>query len=74
MNAISHKTAPNEKNQNACPAQSRCAIAARAKTVKKVWVRIAQIGKRKSATKNFTQRVGTISDVMVAEPRRVGTT
>ena len=39
-NAINHKTAPNEKNQNCSPAQSRCETVARAKTVKKVWLRI----------------------------------
>ncbi len=33
--------------------------AARVKTEKKVWLRTAQTGTRKSATMNFTHRVGT---------------
>jgi hypothetical protein len=64
---ISHKTTPNEKNQNGSAAQKCSVTVARAKAVKNVWVRIAQTGNRKKATTNFTQRVG-------AEPRRVGTT
>src|SRR6266496_5605858 len=60
-NAISHRIAPNEKNQNSSPAQRRCVTAARAKAVKNVWLRIAQIGNRKIAKTNFTQRVGTVS-------------
>src|ERR1044071_10419257 len=59
--AISHRTAPNEKNQNSSPAQKRCVTVARAKAVKNVWLRIAQIGNRKIAKTNFTQRVGTVS-------------
>jgi len=74
MNAISQRTAPNEKNQNSCPAHSRCVIVARANTVKNVCVRIAQTGRRKMAKINFTQRVGTMNGVTVAEPRLVGTT
>ena len=58
-NAINHKTAPNEKNQNSSAAQSRCVTVARVKAVKKVWVRMMQIGTRKMANTNFTQRVGT---------------
>jgi hypothetical protein len=49
-------------------------MVARANTVKNVWVRIAQIGSRKMAKTNFTQRVGIINDVIVADPRLVGTT
>src|SRR5437879_661912 len=60
-NAITHSTAPSEKNQNSSPAQRRCVTVARAKAVKNVWVRIAQIGSRKIAKINFTQRVGTVS-------------
>ena len=60
-NAIIHSTAPSEKNQNSSPAQRRCVTVARAKAVKNVWVRIAQIGSRKIAKINFTQRVGTVS-------------
>jgi S-adenosylmethionine:diacylglycerol 3-amino-3-carboxypropyl transferase len=60
-NAISQRTAPNEKNQNSSPAQSRCVAVARAKAVKNVWLKIAQIGNRKIAQTNFTQRVGTVS-------------
>src|SRR5437899_135939 len=60
-NAITHSTAPSEKNQNSSPAQSRCVTVARAKAVKNVCVRIAQIGRRKIAKTNFTQRVGTSS-------------
>ena len=60
--AISHRTAPNEKNQNSSPAQSRCVTAARAKAVKNVSVRIAQAGNKKIAKTNFTQRVGTINE------------
>ena len=74
MNAIKQRTAPNEKNQNSCPAHKRCVIVARAKTVKNVCVKIAHTGKRKIAKMNFTQRVGTINGVIVAEPRLVGTT
>src|SRR5207253_1600633 len=58
--AISQRTAPNEKNQNSSPAQSRCVAVARAKAVKNVWLKIAQIGSRKIANTNFTQRVGTM--------------
>src|SRR6266571_5161378 len=60
-NAIIHSTAPSEKNQNSSPAQSRCVTVARAKAVKNVWVKIAQIGSRKIPKTNFTQRVGTVS-------------
>ena len=74
MNAINQRTAPNEKNQNSCPAHKRCVIVARAKTVKNVCVKIAHTGKRKIAKINFTQRVGTMNGVIVAEPRLVGTT
>ena len=74
MNAISQSTAPNEKNQNGSAVHSCCAMVARANTVKNVWVKIAQTGKRKMAKTNFTQRVGIISDVIVADPRLVGTT
>src|SRR5215813_7600520 len=59
--AINQSTAPREKNQNSSPAHSRCVTAARANAVKNVWPRIAQIGKRKIAKMNFTQRVGTVS-------------
>src|SRR5260370_36650547 len=58
--AISQRTAPNEKNQNSSPAQNRCVVVARAKAVKNVWLKIAQIGSRKIANTNFTQRVGTV--------------
>src|SRR5438270_2461684 len=58
-NAITHSTAPSEKNQNSSPAQSRCVTAARAKAVKNVCVRIAQAGNKKIAKTTFTQRVGT---------------
>ena len=58
---MSHRTAPNEKNQNSSPAQSRCVTAARAKAVKNVCVRMAQAGNKKIAKINFTQRVGTMS-------------
>ena len=59
--AISQRTAPSEKNQNSSPAQSRCVTVAREKTVKNVWLRIAQAGSKKIAKTNFTQRVGTVS-------------
>src|SRR5438034_3279664 len=59
--AISQRSAPSEKNQNSSPAQSRCVTVARAKTVKNVWLRIAQAGSKKIAKTNFTQRVGTTS-------------
>src|SRR3984893_5227661 len=58
---MSHRTAPNEKNQNSSPAQSRCVTAARAKALKNVCVRIAQVGNKKIAKTTFTQRVGTMS-------------
>src|SRR5205814_10518764 len=58
--AINQSTAPNEKNQNSSPAQSRCVTVARAKTVKNVWLSTAQNGRRKMAMTNFTQRVGII--------------
>ena len=35
-------------------------MVARAKAVKNVWLKIAQIGSRKIANTNFTQRVGTV--------------
>jgi len=60
-NAISHRIAPSEKNQNSSAAQKRSVTVARAKAVKNVWLRIAQIGRRKIAKINFTQRVGTVS-------------
>jgi hypothetical protein len=59
--AISHRIAPREKNQNSSPAQKRCVTVTRAKAVKNVWLKIAQIGNRKIAKTNFTQRVGTVS-------------
>src|SRR5438552_13742510 len=59
--AISHSTAPNEKNQNSSPAHNRCVTVARANTVKNVWVRTPQIGSRKTAIINFTHFVGTVS-------------
>src|SRR5438132_2253119 len=62
MKAINQRTAPNEKNQNSSPAQSRCVTVARAKTVKNVRLRIAQTGSKKIATTNFTHRVGTTSE------------
>src|SRR4030095_5868918 len=60
-NAINHRIAPNEKNQNSSPAQKRCVTVARANAGKHVWLRIAQIGRRKIAKTNFTQRFGTVS-------------
>src|SRR4030095_10865685 len=60
-NAISHRIAPNAKNQNSSPAQRRCVTVARAKAVKYVLLRIAQIDNRKTAKTNFAQRVGTVS-------------
>src|SRR5580700_3788985 len=74
MNAMSQSTAPSEKNQNGSAVHNCWAIVARAKTVKNVWVRIAQIGRRKIAKTNFTHRVGIMSPVIVADPRLVGTT
>ncbi len=74
MNAMSQSTAPSEKNQNGAAVHKRSVMVARAKTVKNVWVRIAQTGKRKTPTTNFTQRVGIINLVIVADPRLVGTT
>ena len=71
--AINQSTAPNEKNQNSSPAQSRCVTVARAKTVKNVWERIRQIGNKKIATMTFTQRVGTVRGVSL-RGLRVGTT
>src|SRR6266705_4049780 len=59
--AINQRSAHSEKNQNSSPAQSRCVTVARAKTVKNVWLRIAQAGSKKIAKTNFTQRVGTTS-------------
>src|SRR5205809_115589 len=67
--AISQRSAPNEKNQNSSPAQSRWVTVARAKTVKNVWLRIAQIGSKKIATTNFTQRVGTMSGSDAGTPK-----
>ena len=60
-NAITHSSAPNEKNQNSSLAQSFCEIVARVNAVKKVWVNAAQNGSNKIAMVNLTQRVGTIS-------------
>ena len=59
--AISHKTAPNEKNQNSSPVHSRCVTVARANAVKNVWVGTPHIGSRKIAKTNFTHFVGTVS-------------
>src|SRR2546430_17358758 len=73
-NAITHSTAPSEKNQNSSPAQSRCVTVARPKAVKNVWVRIAQIGSRKIAKINFTQRVGTVSGTGIGIVVRVRAT
>lgn len=64
---MNQRRAPNEKNQNSSAAQSRCDTVARAKTVKNVCVRTAQIGNKKSAITNFTNRVGSIRG---AGPRR----
>src|SRR4029078_8322458 len=72
--AISQSTTPREKNQNSSPAQSRSATVARAKEVKKVWLRTAQSGRRKSAKMNFTQFVGTMSGANSAALGLVGTT
>jgi hypothetical protein len=72
--AISHKIAPKEKNQNSAPAHNRWVRAARANTVKKVWVRIAQSGSKKIAKMNFTQRVGTRNGLGCGDRRVVGTT
>jgi hypothetical protein len=49
-------------------------MVARAKTVKKVWVKIAQTGSRKMAKINFTQRVGTMNPLGCGARRVVGTT
>jgi hypothetical protein len=59
--AISHSTAPNEKNQNSSPAHNRCVTVARANAVKNVWVRTPQMGSRKIPKTNFTHFVGTVS-------------
>src|SRR6266576_514365 len=59
-NAINHRTAPREKNQNSSPVQSRCATVARANAVKNVWLRTAQIGRREMAMMNLTHFVGTV--------------
>src|ERR1700704_2572671 len=60
-NAINHRIAPSEKNQNSSAAQSRSVTVARAKTVKNVCVRAAQIGRRKTAKTVLTQRVGIMN-------------
>ena len=60
MNAINQRIAPNEKNQNGSAVHKCSATVARANAVKKVWVKIAQIGNRNRPKKNFTQRVGTM--------------
>src|SRR4029079_4720065 len=59
--AISHSTAPNEKNQNSSPAHNRCVTVARANAVKNVCVRTPQSGRSKIPTTNFTHFVGTVS-------------
>ena len=69
MKAINQSTAPKEKNQNSCPAHNRWVMVARAKTVKKVWVRIAQYGSRKSAMMFFNHRVGTVRGAAVCSRR-----
>src|SRR5437868_6824346 len=73
-NAINHKSAPSEKNQNSSPVQRRCATVARANAVKNVWLRTAQIGRRKMAMMNFTHFVGTIIDDGRPRVRVLGTT
>src|SRR6184192_570892 len=70
---MTHSTAPSEKNQNSSPAQSRCVTVARAKTVKNVWVKIAQSGRRKIAMTNFSQRVGIVHGSRPVWRRIVGT-
>ena len=53
MNAISQRIAPNEKNQNGSAVHRCWVTVARAKAVKNVWVKIAQIGRRKIAEHEF---------------------
>ena len=60
MNAINQRTAPNEKNQNGSAVHKCSVTVARANAVKKVCVKIAQIGRRKRPNTNFTHRVGTM--------------
>src|SRR6266478_2094789 len=71
--AINQRTAPSEKNQNSSAAQSRSVTVARAKTVKNVCVRAAQIGRRKTAKTVLTQRVGIMSASGMGLVRVVGT-
>src|SRR5207237_6218 len=73
-NAINHKSAPSEKNQNSSPVQRRCATVARANAVKNVWLRTAQIGRRKTATMDLTHFVGTIIADGHPRARVLGTT
>jgi len=53
--------------------QSRSETVARANEVKNVWLRMAQIGRRKSATMNLTHFVGTISGAEKDFTRPFGT-
>src|SRR5437867_2396207 len=57
---MNQRTAPSEKNQNSSAVQRRWAMVARANAVKNVWVRTAQIGRRKMAMMNLTHFVGTV--------------
>jgi hypothetical protein len=74
MNAINQRIAPNEKNQNGSAVQRCCVTVARANAVKNVWVKIAQIGRRKIPKTNFIHRVGTRYVLGVGARRVVGTT
>ena len=73
-NAINQRTAPSEKNQNSSPVQRRCATVARANAVKNVWLRTAQIGRRKTARMNLTHFVGTVIADGPTGARFLGTT
>jgi hypothetical protein len=47
---------------------------ARANAVKNVWLRAAQNGNKKRPKKNFTHRVGTVSESYSGRERLFGTT
>src|SRR6267143_7156482 len=73
-NAINQRTAPSEKNQNSSPVHRRCATVARVNAVKNVWLRTAQIGRRKTARINLTHFVGTVIADGRPRARFLGTT
>src|ERR1700735_236189 len=68
-NAITHRSVPNEKNQNSSEAQKRCWTVAVEKLLKNARVSIQAGGIRKTAIICFTQRTGTTHPVSMRSSR-----